>query len=121
MGNLLFLQNIGRHEAEMAKRAAVLLFALNLNPHNRVGRRFDALLKKYLQGAWRMTCPPLPKRGIKGESKYHAEIVLAARPFLEHGDSPDIVELRTRLKDFAKNLVDILNPLTPRVIGDIVP
>ena len=83
----------------MAKRAAVLLFALNLNPHNRVGRRFDALLKKYLQGAWRMTCPPLTKRGIKGESKYHAEIVLAARPFLEHGDSPDIVELRTRLED----------------------
>lgn len=110
---------------EMAKRASVFLFALNLNPHNSVGRMFDDLLKKHLQGAWRMTCPRLPKRGIKGESKYDAEIVLAAQPFLEHGESPDVVGLRTRIEDFTKNLADVLNlpaqQLMPRVIGGAVP
>ena len=43
----------------MAERAAVMLFALNLDPRNPIGRRFDALLEEYLRGAWRMTCPPL--------------------------------------------------------------
>ena len=110
---------------EMAERAAVLLFALNECPSNEDGQEFDTLLKKHLRGAWRMTCPPLPKRGIKGESKYHAAIVLAARPFLEHGDSPEIVELRIRLEDFAKNLAGILTlptqQLMPQVIGGAIP
>ena len=39
--------------ATAAKRAAVLLFALNLEPGNSVGRRFDALLERHLPGAWR--------------------------------------------------------------------
>ena len=110
---------------ETAKRAAVLLFALNLKPHNSVGRKFDDLLKRHLRGAWRMTCSRLPKRGIRGESKYDAEIVLATQSFLEHRESPDIVELRTRIEDFTKNLADVLNlpaqQLMPRVIGGAVP
>ncbi len=108
--------------AEAAGRAAVLLFALNLDPCNRVGRRFDALLEQHLPGAWRMTCPRLPAgTGVKGESTYHADVVLAGRPLPEHGGDRDVHRLRTRLAEFAKHLASILDPsarwLEPRVIG----
>ena len=104
--------------AEAAKRGAVLLFALNRTPGNSVGRRFDALLERHLPGAWRMTCPPLPSdTGVEGESDYHAEVVLAARALLEHGVSPDVVVLRTRLAEYAKHLAQVLNLLQLRVVG----
>ena len=43
------------------REATVLIFALNLNPGNSVGRRFDTLLAEHLLGAWRITCPPHPE------------------------------------------------------------
>ncbi len=106
---------------EAAKRGAVLLFALNLDPGNAVGRRFDQLLEQHLPDAWRMTCPPLPAgTGVKGESRYHADVVLAA-PLLEHSGSPEAQRLRTRLTAFAKHLARALDlpagRLDPRVVG----
>ena len=104
--------------AEAAKRGAVLLFALNRAPGNAVGRRFDALLERHLPGAWRVTCPPLPAdTGVGGESVFHAEVALAARPVLEHGTSPDVDVLRTRLTEYTKHLGRVLNLLQLRVVG----
>ena len=103
--------------AEMAGRAALLLFALNLNPDNRVGRRFDKLLAKHLPGAWRMTCPPLHRTGVKGESKYHAEVILAAREFQDHADGRDVATLRSRLDEFTRHLAAALELLKPRIVG----
>ena len=105
-----------------ARRAAVLLFALNRTPGNSVGRRFEALLERHLAGAWRMRCPPLlPETKVEGESRYHADVVLAAWPLREHGNSPEVRVLRTRLAEFAKHLARVLGVsgrrLEPRVVG----
>ena len=106
--------------ATAVRRAAVLLFALNLNPNNRVGRNFDALLEQHLPGAWRMTCPPV-KGGVKGESKYHADVVLIARPLVERDNSRDVQLLRRRLTDYTKHLAGVLGmperQLELRVVG----
>ena len=108
--------------AEMAGRAAVLLFALNLCPNNQVGRRFDKLLTKHLPGAWRMTCPPLHRNtGVRGESMYHAEVVLAARELQDHADGRDGATLRMRLDEFTWHLAAALglrdDCLEPRIVG----
>ena len=99
--------------AKMAQRAAVLLFALNLDPGNWVGQRFDKLLEEHLPGAWRLTCPPLHGTGIKGESKHRAEVVLAAR-WLRSRDG-DV--LRKRLNAFTEQLVGALKLITLRIVG----
>ena len=108
---------------EMADRAAVVLFALNKDPGNRFASRFDDLLKNHLKGAWRMTCPPLPYRGLRGESRYHAEVVLASRNL--RGDCPDTARLKAGLEDLAWNLAKVLclcgdgaRMLMPRVVGE---
>ena len=108
--------------AEAAERAAVLLFALNRNPHDEDGRRFDLLLEQHLPGALRMTCPPMPTgTGVEGESRYHADVVLAARPLLEHRSGPQARVLHARLAGFAIALARVLNPPAPlpepRVVG----
>ncbi len=101
------------HMAKAARRAAVLLFALNLDPGNRVGRRFDALLERHLPGAWRMTCPP-----VKGELRFHADVVLTARPLRD--STQEVHLLRRRLADFTKHLASVLGlparRLEPRVV-----
>ena len=108
---------------EMADRAAVVLFALNKDPGNCHGRRFNCHLKEHLKGAWRMTCPPLPYRGLRGESQYHAEVVLASRDL--RGDCPDTAGLKAGLEDLAWNLAKVLclcgdgaRMLMLRVVGE---
>lgn len=108
----------------LAKKAAVLLFALNLEPDNQHGRRFDALVEEHLAGAWRLSCPPLPPRGVEGESKYHAEVVLAARdllPSCRGEESSAVRAFRTRLAAYAEHLSGVLDVpaerLAPRVVG----
>ena len=111
----------------MANSATVLLFALNLDPRNKVGKCFEKLLAKHLRGAWRMTCPKLPPtRGVRGESKYSAEVLLASRFLLQHGNCPDVTELRDRLERYATNLALVLGlsdddarPLVPQVVEDV--
>ena len=62
-----------------------------------------------------MTMPLLRFTGIRGESKYHAEVVLASR-VLEDEASAD--ELKKRLEKLAEHLADIpagqLKPQTCR-------
>ncbi len=110
--------------AELAVRAAVLVFALNLNPRNRVGQQFDALLERHLPGALRLTCPPLAGWDVKGESKHHAEVVLAAPALLPSDRSRDpssAATLRTRLAALAERVAGVLQlptqRLAPRVVG----
>lgn len=50
-----------------------------------------------------MTMPPLRYVGIRGESKYHAEVLLASRVLEDESDS-DVAELRMRLDQFAEYL-----------------
>ena len=99
--------------AKAAERAAVLLFALNLDPSNCVGQRFEGLLKEHLPEAWRMTMPPLRFTGIRGESKYHAEVILAARALTD----PDADKLKERLEELGARLADIVAcQLKPRAV-----
>ena len=100
------------------------IFALNLNPGNQVGQQFDALLESHLPGALRLTCPPLPDQGVKGESKYHAEVVLAARALLPHGRSREpssAATLRTRLAVFAEHVADVLQLPSQRLAPRGIP
>ncbi|MDE0412680.1 MAG: hypothetical protein OXI37_10785 [Gammaproteobacteria bacterium] len=105
-----------------AKRASVLLFALNRDPFDSVGRQFDDLLETHLKGAVIMTCPPLRDSCIDGESEYYAEIVLAAHALNKDSYARDA--LLTRLDFFSKQLGGVLGLsdrsrpiLKPRIIG----
>ena len=106
--------------AEMAERASVLLFALNLDPKNEVGRQFDKFLRSHLPGAWRMTCPPLRGARVKGESKYHAEVILAARAFRDDARRRDVAALWMSLLEFSRHLAAALglsaDALAPRKV-----
>lgn len=95
-------------EAVMERQAAVLLFALNPNPGNHVGKRFDTLLAKHLPRAWRITCPPHP------ELKYYADVVLAAPSTMTR--TGPAVEFRLRLEGFVEHLRDALFPFSVRVV-----
>ncbi|MYN65268.1 MAG: hypothetical protein F4X11_09610 [Acidobacteria bacterium] len=107
--------------AAMAERAAVLLFVLHRNPRSRVSQRFDLLLEHHLRGAWRMTCPPLVDTGVRGESRYHAEIVLAARLLQERKRVREVSILSRRLTAFARDAARVLRlpakQLEPRLVG----
>ena len=91
------------------RQATVLIFALNLNPRNSVGRRFDTLLAEHLPGAWRITCPPHP------ELKYYADVVLAV-PRAVAQSGPAVESLRRRLERFAKHLRAVLFPFEVQVV-----
>ncbi len=91
---------------QIADRTAVLLFALNLNPDNRVGRRFAELLRHHLCGAVAMRCLPIRGSKIKGESRYHADVVLAGPDLV--GDPSEAADLRWRLELLARKLAEAL-------------
>ncbi len=106
----------------VAERAAVLLFALNLDPYNSVGKKFDALLEQHLPEAIIMTCPPLRKSPIGGESGFYADVVLASPVLGEESYEKDA--LLTRLDIFAAQLGQALGlsnrsrcMLKPRIVG----
>ncbi len=87
---------------KIAQCSAVLLFALNLDPFNPVGRRFDELQRANLSGAYIMTCPPIRQSGINGENKYYADVILAA-PTAFTNES-ERAYFRSRLEVLAKKL-----------------
>ena len=90
----------------VSKYASVVLFVLNLNPENRVGRDYRALKQKHLSDAWSLSCPPLGKNtGVRGESKYHVEVLLAS-PWLQ---TPSAKKLHRELQRYAAALSKILN------------
>ena len=92
--------------SQIADCSTVLLFALNLDPSNRVGRRFDELLQNHLSGALIMSCPPIYKSKVKGESTYFADVVLAGPDLV--GDPAAVAHLRCRLELLVRKLADAL-------------
>ena len=101
--------------AAMAERAAVLLFVLNEDPRSPAGRRFDPLLEDLIPGAWRVTCPPLEGTGVKGESRYHAEVVLAAGLLRDSKREREVAGLRRQLTDYLERLARLLGVSTKRL------
>ena len=104
--------------AAASKKATVVLFALNLDPGNRVGRRFDALLKAHLPNALKMTCPPIGNSMVKGEGTYYADVVLAGPNVSDAGG------LQIQLSAFTEKLAAVLGLLNeqaemlkPKIIG----
>lgn len=111
--------NVIPQMAKAAERATVLLFALNLNPCNKIGQGFDKFLDDHLPKAWRMTMPPLRYSGIKGESTYHAETVLVARALEDEGDQK-VPALRECLEKLAACLAALpAEQLKPRAVRDV--
>ena len=105
-----------------ARGSPVLMFALNRDPFNRVGRRFDELLQAHLGGAIIMTCPPIRRSEIRGEGKFHADVVLSAPGIFEQ--DAEFAYIRQRLERLADRLADVLGlsergraMLRPRLIG----
>ena len=92
--------------AAAAKRIACVLFVLNLNPNNYVGRRYDNLRLRHLPVAWALHCPKLPDQGILGESNYEVDVLLAWDSLLNH---PARDVLRERLERYAIYLSRVLN------------
>ena len=97
-------KNIPKIE-RVSKYASVVLFVLNLNPENRVGRDYRALKQKHLSDAWSLSCPPLENTGVRGESKCHVEVLLAS-PWLQ---TPSAKKLHCELQRYAAALTEILN------------
>ena len=101
--------------AAMTERATVMLFVLNENPQSPTGRRFDALLADLIPGAWRVTCPPLKGTGVRGESRYHAEVVLAASLLRDPEREREVASLRRQLTDYLARLARVLDVSTERL------
>ncbi|MFA5823882.1 MAG: hypothetical protein WC853_12545 [Thermodesulfovibrionales bacterium] len=62
----------------------VLLFVLNLEPSNRVGKAYSELINNHFQDLCEIAliCPKLKNTGVKGESKYISEARLIYPPKL---------------------------------------
>ena len=63
-----------------------------------------------------MTCPPLRGAGVRGESKYHAEVILAARAFRDDARQRGVDILWKRLREFSRHLAAALDPLAPKKV-----
>ena len=107
---------------KMARSSTVLLFALNVDPFNRVGRRFDELQQTNLKRALIMTCPPVRGSQIRGEGKYISDVVLAVRAAFK--DDSEYRYFRSRLEFFTKELSCVLGlsergyaMMRPRLVG----
>jgi len=92
--------------ADTSQRIACVLFVLNLDPSNRVGQDYQALRSAHLPTAWSLHCPKLLDRGVRGESRYEVDVLLAWEPLQNH---PASGALRERLKSYADSLSEVLN------------
>jgi hypothetical protein len=91
--------------AAAARRVTVTLFAPNLDPRNRVGRLWSALVCREFPTALIGRCPPLRHSGVRGESRYQAEVLLIVPP----GQLEEVQqELAPRLQRFCHHLGTVL-------------
>jgi hypothetical protein len=97
--------------AEACQTIACVLFVLNLDPDNSVGRRYRDLRLQWLPDAWSLHCPTLPHgTNVRGESTYEVDVLLAWEPLLNH---PHRNILRERLSRYAEMLTVVLDvPVT---------
>ena len=87
------------------KNATIVLFVLNKDPGNPVGKNYQQLKQKHLSDAWSLSCPPLENIGVRGESTYHVEVLLAS-PWLQ---IPNAKKLHCELQRYATALSKILD------------
>jgi hypothetical protein len=93
-------------QVDMAsRRMAVVVFVLIQDPMNVDGRRYASLKARHLAHAWALHCPPLQQTGVKGESGYASEVLLAAPHLLTH---PAAATLQDRLQRYAHRLTEVL-------------
>jgi hypothetical protein len=59
-----------------SNRMTIVLFVLNLKPHNKQGQRYRQLINQHCSGGWLAKCPPLVGSNVKGESGYHVELLI---------------------------------------------
>jgi hypothetical protein len=103
--------------ANTSNRIACVLLVMNLNPANSVGQQYSRLRSKYLPTAWSLHCPKLRNTGVRGESGYEVEVLLAWRPLADH---PRRTILLSRLRSYADALSGVLNTritFSPHVQG----
>ncbi|MDD9982226.1 MAG: hypothetical protein OXU81_12850 [Gammaproteobacteria bacterium] len=62
-----------------------------------------------------MTCPPLEGTGVRGESRYHAEVVLAAGLLRDAEREREVAGLRRELTDYLARLARLLGVSTKRL------
>ena len=55
-----------------------------------------------------VSCPPVADTDVRGESKYHAEVVLAGRPLLTQESAEDVAILAGRLTSLVRQLARVL-------------
>ena len=96
--------------ARVAQRIPVILFVLDLDPNNRVGRQYADLRSKYLVDAFCVRCPKLADSGVRGEAKYEAEVILLATSLEAH---PQYPTLRRSLSYFVERLSGVLGVRLP--------
>ena len=87
--------------AEASRKTALVLFALDMDPRNRIGRRYRSLKEEYLGGSWVARCAKLRGTGVKGESRYESEVLLAVpreiEKDVEHALAPRLSSYCERL------------------------
>ena len=85
--------------AEASRRMAVVLFVLNKNPENKIGRKWRRAKETFFQGAWALSYLHPPHSDVLGESGYSVEVVLSAQ-CLREANSGRVRELHERLHRF---------------------
>ena len=96
--------------ADASKRTAIILFVLNKDPGNFVGKKWKRNKKKFLLDAWTLSCPRLAYSEVMGESTYDMEVVLAA-PCLRNSDKESLREFNMRLSRLAKAVCKTVQPV----------
>ena len=87
----------------------IILFTLNLNPHNFVGERFSRLRHSHFAGALSLHCPRMNRTGVRGEAGYESEVFLIIPKALARSCR---VELEDRLEKFANQSSRVLGNVT---------
>ncbi len=91
---------------KFSERMAVIVFILNKEPQNRIGKQYADLKQRYLSQAWTLCCPKLRDQGVRGESEYIVEVLLLIPASLRL--LSQVRELRNTLKRYAQRLTDVL-------------
>ncbi|MBT6047856.1 MAG: hypothetical protein HN561_13125 [Candidatus Scalindua sp.] len=87
-----------------SERMAVVVFILNKDQKNKIGRQYTKLKREYLSQAWALHCPKLKNQKVRGESGYIIEVLLLLPAFLR----PSAKELRNTLIQYSQCLTKVL-------------
>ena len=98
----------------IAGEMATVLFVLNLDPRNRIGRDYDKLRREFLRHAWCFHCPQVRGTAVKGEDKYQVDLWLIWSVL---SDGASVESLWHRMNAYARQLTSILGVPVALSIG----